>query len=171
MIQNYESWLNENLNRAEEVSLHALLYMCLGSFDPTGGNSMGTDSLNKLVISLKPDLFKYDGPDYWVNCGDFDEKIRTEIMTVEKAMSTKRLLIEEVRKHFAEYGMEIWDLGVDEVIVALRLPHNVHKENETWIKANAETVVKFYTETKPQGLKALEKKLGPNYFTGKEYGI
>lgn len=169
MIHNYNDWLNENLpnDKYFRTCLDTVIYLCLRSFSPVDGNPIENDRIVELAVSMNPDLFYSDSPDFWVNCGDFDGKFDAEVEEVEAYFAKNHKLVDD---EFKKYGIEVSTLQVGEVIVSLYLPYHVRTTDPEYLRANAEFVVKFYDETQPEGLKSLERGLG-SHLTGKEYGI
>jgi hypothetical protein len=168
-VKLFENWLNESLpaDKYFTICLNTVIYMCLRSFSPVDGNTIDNKKIVDLAVSISPDLFTSDSPDFWVNCGDFDGKIDDELDKVSEYYKDHH---KEIDDAFKQWGIEIESLDKDEVIVSLFLPYHVRTSEPEYLKANAEFVMRFYEELQPQGLKSLEKELG-SHLTGKEYGI
>ncbi len=171
-VKLFENWLNESLptDGYFTTCLDTVIYMCLRSFSPVDGNPIENDNITNLVVSMRPELFASDSPDFWVNCGDFDGKINAELKKVGDYYGENSSNRKEVDAAFKEYGMEVSTLHEDEVIVSIYLPYNMRTMNPEYLNANAEAVVKFYEETQPKGLESFEKDL-KNHLTANKFGL
>jgi hypothetical protein len=189
----FEKWLNESastvgLSKHEAHCMEVLVYYCLGAFSPVGGNCPHNfisprDGKEQAVWFEEP--FGEEGPDLWVNCGDFDGKISSEMEALakiwqkptksERARNDLPLATRRIEEGFAQYGMELETFVEEEIVVRLILPvpHDSYREyrvsNDDHEK-NVKAVVKFYRETQPRGLKELGEKLRGT-LAGKKFGI
>lgn len=180
-IKNFERWLGEGLEltklttgvdkRVMEIYMDTVVYYCLGAFSADGGNNTDySQSFFLELVASHPELFGDNGPDLWVNCGDFGGKIREELSVVAKEYHSGTIFKWHMDKLFEKYGMAVQALRKDEVIMELRAPYHGKTQNPQFLRMNAEAVVKFYTETQPQGLKELGEKLR-THFNAKDYGL
>lgn len=174
MIKYYKEWLNESSSSFDR-SLDMLVYKCLKSFSPEGGNCSGFDS-----AKVPEGIFGPWGPDIWVNCGDFDGEIKEELdelSRIYKNPSKRDYLMNDfdlgtrkIIERFDHYGMCIETLIDDEVVVRLGgLSYYRNRQLETTAEY-WKSVVKFYTHTQQNGIKELEHKLR-HVITGKQFNV
>jgi hypothetical protein len=127
-----------------QTAIEVVLYYCLESFLPDGGNNnYGGDQ---------------NGPDLWVNCGDFNRQIDHEIEKVSKRYHAT-LDKNEVDEIFANHGLHIEKISPDETIVHL-------------IKGDKRSVTEFYTVIRPKSLKELKDKIDqPHVVAKRKFGL
>jgi hypothetical protein len=173
MIKGFQDFLNESENqRALERALDMVIYHSLGAFSPDGGNMFSFDSYSFSTDDFKAydPIFGDNGPDTWVNCGDFNGEINNPLqIVVDHYRHSAGAKI--VKDAFKKYGMIIQELDPEEVILELDLPYHQKTTNSGYKKDNVEAVVKFYKETQPNGLKELKAKLGRGYIEGTKIGL
>jgi len=174
MIKGFQDFLNESENqRALERALDMVIYYSLEAFSPDGGNMFSLDGYYSTDDFKSHDpIFGDNGPDTWVNCGDFNGEINNPLQIVvdhyrHSVLGAKKI----VKDAFRKYGMIIQELDPEEVILELNLPYHEKTQNSAYKRGNMEAVVKFYKETQPNGLKELKAKLGRGYIEGTRIGL
>ena len=186
MIKGFHDFLNENeSSRNFERSLDMVVYMSLGCFSPEGGNNSDWDWSSG--VEVPEGIFGPEGPDLWVNCGDFNGEIPEELAEVAGKFKHPSKLdyhrndfdipTRRVLEKFGEYGMAVVTLIDGEVIVRIKFSDTdgalpfYQFQQRAGLKESWKQVVKFYTEIQPRGLKELEAKLGRGYIGGKRIGL
>lgn len=173
MIKGFQDFLNESENqRTLERALDMVIYYSLGAFSPVGGNMFANDGSYSAddFEAYDPIFGDGDGPDTWMNCGDFNREINNPLQIVvdHYRHSVGAKIVNEA---FRKYGMIIHKLDPEEVILDLDLPYHQETMNSEYKRGNVEAVVKFYKETQPNGLKELKAKLGRGYIEGTRIGL
>lgn len=173
MIKGFQDFLNESENqRTLERALDMVIYHGLGAFSPDGGNMFSLGSYHYSTDDFKAydPIFGDNGPDIWVNCGDFNGEINNPLqIVVDHYRQSAGAKI--VKDAFKKHGMIIQELDPEEVILELDLPYHEKTQNSAYKRGNMEAVVKFYKETQPNGLKELKAKLGRGYIEGTKIGL
>jgi hypothetical protein len=190
MIKNFENWLNESSGISFEIALDMVIYKCLGSFSKDGGNDFDKllqqhiwNKFSKYGEDIPEGIFGADGPDLWVNCGDFNGEIPKELDMVSRAYKADSSgwphnpsSSSKIQDKFAEYGMKIQTLHSDEVIVEIILPPYTGRipefrfKDEDYREATIAALLNFYTKIQPEGLKELSQKLRIP-IAGNRYGV
>jgi len=179
MISDFDRWLNESRSIVFDNALDTIIYYTLQCFSPDGGNIEASvfDQLLKLPASElpNPEIFKPDGPDIWVNCGDFNGRLTNELLIVAKHFYTvpRSKFHEEIVSRFSDHGMKIQSMIEDEVVVSINFskdPGFGFSYDKVIVTSQLHEIVKFYFHTRPESLKVLKVKLKIP-LTAKKFGI
>lgn len=165
MIKKYDSWLNESESFAVERAVDIVLYYCLQALHPQGGNDVGLiDHMEADWKTINPNI---ENPDLWVN---------TELSQCEKelkiVLDKKSFDWNLIKRKFDECLLYIETLKIDEAIIHIKLPSfpNYNLDSKEEIQKAIDTVVKFYTEIRPNKMKEIEEKW-KTYFNSKKFGL
>ena len=159
MIKNYSNWLNESLDNSTHRATEIVALYCLEGLSPTGGNNPGYKYWKR-----SSHLFDNDGPDLWLNCGDFGGKIDHELEIVSRAFhKTPR----EVLDIFKNYKLVPSDISPDETIFEIKFGAPV----DFWeIPDRAPAIARYYEKELPEMIRELREK-HRTVLTGKKFGL